>query len=89
MALGAQAGDVVGMIFRQGFLQLAIGMTIGLTVAFFMSRLVAMLLVDVKPHDPLVFGSVIGVLAAAGMLACFVPARRATRVDPLTALRAE
>ena len=89
MALGAQAGDVIGMIFRQGFLQLAVGMTIGLTVAFFMSRLVAMLLVEVKPHDPLVFGSVIAVLAAAGMLACFVPARRATRVDPLTALRAE
>ena len=89
MALGARAPDVVRMVFRQGLLQLTIGMTMGLALALGVSRLLSMMLFDVQPRDPVVFGAVAGVLTIAGLLACLVPARRAARVDPLVALRAE
>jgi ABC-type antimicrobial peptide transport system permease subunit len=89
MALGAQGGDVVTMIFRQGALQLTLGMVIGLALALGVSQLVRILLFDVQPRDPMIFGGVTAVLIATGMLACLLPARRATRVDPLVALRAE
>jgi putative ABC transport system permease protein len=89
MALGAQSGDVVRMIFRQGAVQLAIGMTLGLAMATGISRLLTVILFDVQPRDPVIFGGVAAVLAAVGLLACFVPASRATRVDPLMALRSE
>ena len=89
MALGAQGGDVVRMVFRQGLLQLLVGMTVGLALALGVSRLLSVILFDVQPRDPFVFGSVVGVLTLAGMLACLLPARRATRVDPLVALRSE
>jgi putative ABC transport system permease protein len=89
MALGARAGDVVRMVFRQGLVQLAAGMTVGLLLALGVSRVMSVLLFDVQPRDPLVFGSVVVVLTTAGLLACLLPARRATRVDPLVALRSE
>jgi predicted permease len=89
MALGAQAGDVVRMIFRQGLLQLGVGMVAGLALATGISQLLKIILFQVQPRDPSIFGAVAATLIAVGLLACFLPARRATRVDPLVALRAE
>jgi len=89
MALGAQARNVVGMIFRQGIVQLAVGMVLGLALAFGVARLLSAILFQVQPRDPVIFGGVAAVLVAVGMLACLVPARRETLVDPLVALRAD
>jgi ABC-type antimicrobial peptide transport system permease subunit len=89
MALGARSGDVVRMIFRQGAMQLAVGMTVGIAVALGMSQLLQMLLLDVNPRDPMIYSGVVFTLVATGLLACLIPARRATKVDPLTALRSE
>ena len=89
MALGAQPRSVVGLIMRQGLLQLGIGMTAGLLFAAGVANLVKMVLFDVQPRDPMVFGGVALTLIVTGIVANFVPAKRATRVDPLIALRAE
>ena len=89
MALGAQARDVIRMIFGQGAWQLGVGLVLGLGLAYGVANLLTIILFDVQPRDPSIFGSVVVVLAAAGMAACMVPARRATRVDPLVALRAD
>ena len=89
MALGARSGDVVRMIFRQGAMQLAGGMTVGIAVALGMSQLLQMLLLDVNPRDPVIYSGVVFTLVTTGLLACLIPARRATKVDPLTALRSE
>jgi len=89
MALGAQARNVVGMIFRQGIVQLAVGMVLGLALAFGVARLLSAILFQVQPRDPVIFGGVAALLVAVGMLACLVPARRATLVDPLVALRTD
>lgn len=89
MALGAQGGDVIRMIFGQGAWQLGIGLVLGLGLAAGVAQFLTIILFDVQPRDPAIFASVVLVLAIAGMVACLVPARRATRVDPLVALRAE
>jgi putative ABC transport system permease protein len=89
MALGAQPGGVVRMILRQGLIQLAIGVLIGTLGAFFLSGLLEMLLFEVAPTDPVVFGGTLAVLIASGVAASLIPARRATRVDPMVALRYE
>jgi putative ABC transport system permease protein len=89
LALGAQAGNVIRMIFGQGLTQLAIGMTLGLALAFGIARLLRVILFQVQPRDPVIFGGVVAVLLGVGLLACFVPARRATAIDPLVALRAD
>jgi putative ABC transport system permease protein len=89
MALGAEAMRLVRMIIRQGAVQLAVGMAIGLAAALGVSSLMSVILFDVQPHDSLVFGGVAATLAVAGILASALPAFRATRVDPLTALRTE
>jgi len=87
MALGAKSGDVVRLIFGQGMMQLGIGLALGLALAAGVSRLLSMILFDVQPRDPVIFGGVVAVLATAGLLACFIPAKRATGVDPMIALR--
>jgi putative ABC transport system permease protein len=89
MALGAQGRDVVRMIFGQGLIQLGVGMTVGLAFAFGISQLMKVVLFQVEPRDPTIFGGVAAVLVAVGLMACFVPASRATRVDPLVALRSD
>ncbi|HEY9229593.1 MAG TPA: FtsX-like permease family protein, partial [Gemmatimonadaceae bacterium] len=89
MALGAQGRDVVRMIFGQGALQLGVGMTAGLAFALGISQLLKVVLFQVQPRDPAVFGGVAAVLVGVGLLACFVPAKRATLVDPLVALRSD
>lgn len=89
MALGASPGDVVRLIFRQGAWQLGIGLAVGLVLAAGISRLMSVVLFDVQPLDAMVFGGVAAVLAVSGALACLIPARRATTVDPAVAMRSE
>jgi putative ABC transport system permease protein len=87
MALGAQKGNVLGMIVRQGSVQLAIGLGIGLVIAFLGSRLLGDILFEVKPNDPLTFVGVCLALTSIALTACLIPAQRASRVDPLVSIR--
>jgi predicted permease len=89
MALGADGRRVSWMILRRGLVQLALGLTLGLAGAFALSRVIAALLIQVSPTDPATFIGISVFLSAVAIAACILPARRATRVDPLIALRAE
>lgn len=89
MALGASAGTIQRMILRQGMKLVMTGVALGLASALPLSRLIASLLFGVSASDPLTFGSIALSLLAIALLACWIPARRATRVDPLIALRYE
>ena len=89
MALGAQGGDVIRMIFRQGALQVGIGMVLGLGLAAGVAQLMRIILFQVEPRDPVIFSSVVVVLSSVALVACLLPARRATRIDPLVALRGD
>src|SRR5581483_2807835 len=89
MALGAQGKDVLAMIVRQGMTLAATGIAIGLVVSFGMSRVMAGLLYKVSPTDMVTFIGISFLLALTAFLACFVPARRATKVDQLSSLRYE
>jgi ABC-type antimicrobial peptide transport system permease subunit len=89
MALGAQARSVVRLVLRQGSAQLAVGVFLGLGFAAVLSRGLATMLFGVKPWDPAVFAVVVATLSLSGVAACLIPARRATRVDPIDALRYE
>jgi predicted permease len=89
MALGAESGQVLAMVVRQGAALAGVGVILGLVLAFGLTRLMSAVLVDVSPADPITYGGVaIGLLFTA-LLASFLPARRAARVDPVVALRAE
>ena len=89
MALGAQRLHVLRLVFSQGFVLLIIGTVIGLGGAFALTRLLRTLLFQITPTDPLTYAGVVGLLIVVAFLACYVPARRATKVDPLVALRYE
>ena len=89
VALGATPGRVIRLIMRQGFKQLAIGMTIGIALAMGLARMISLLLYDVGAADPAVFLGIAAVLMGTGLFASFLPALRATRVDPTVAMRAE
>jgi len=89
MALGASTRDVLKLIIRNGLSLVIVGVAIGLVGAFALTRLMATLLFGVTPTDALTIGVVSGVLVGVALLACFIPARRATKVDPLVALRYE
>jgi putative ABC transport system permease protein len=89
MALGAQAGDVLALIVRQGMRPALLGLLAGVLVAAAMTRFMRNLLFQVSAIDPFVFGTVAFVLTLVAALACLIPARRATRVDPAVALRSE
>ena len=87
MALGAERRNVLLMILRQGAWQIAAGLALGLGLAALLSRGLGLLLFGVRPWDPAVFAAVVLALAAAGALASFIPAQRATRIAPVDALR--
>jgi putative ABC transport system permease protein len=89
MALGAHAEHVVRLIMRQGVVQLAIGLVLGLAGALAVTSLLTGFLFGVSPRDPLTFIAIVVVLVVTGLVASLVPARRATRVDPLVAIRYE
>jgi len=89
MALGAQHRDVMRLILGQGGRMAAIGIVIGCVAALALMPLLNSLLFDVKPTDPLTFLVVAGLLGVIALLACYLPARKAMRIDPLVALRYE
>jgi putative ABC transport system permease protein len=89
MALGAQMGNVIKLIMKSGLLLAAVGVALGLAGAFVVTRLMTSLLFAVEPTDKATFAIVSGCLLLISLLACYIPARRATKVDPLVALRYE
>ena len=89
MALGAGGGDMLKLVLGQGMVLTSIGAVLGLAAAFGLTRLLASLLFGVKATDPLTYVGVALTLSAVGMAACFIPALRATKIDPVIALRCE
>jgi putative ABC transport system permease protein len=89
MALGATRKEVLRMVLRLGAKIAFIGVAIGLAVSIGLARLMSSLLFSVSPNDPLTLAGVAFVLIVVAMLACYIPARRATKVDPMVALRYE
>jgi ABC-type antimicrobial peptide transport system permease subunit len=89
LALGAQAGEIRRMVVTQGMALAVVGLAIGLGAAFGLARLITTFLFGVTERDPLVFAGVPALLAGVALLAVWLPARRASRVDPLVALRYE
>jgi len=89
LALGAQTKDVLSLIIKQGLQLILLGLAIGLLVAVALMKIISGLLFGVTTKDPFTFVAVAVVLTFIALLACYVPARRATRVDPLEALRYE
>ena len=89
MVLGAQTGDVLGLVMKQGAGMVAVGLVAGLVTAFALTRLMASLLFAIAPTDAVTFASVTAVLGVVALLACYIPARRATEVDPMQTLRYE
>ena len=89
IALGARKSDVLRLVARQGLTLVAIGLLIGLIAALLLTRLMESLLYDVSATDPLTFIVIASLLAFVALLAALVPARRATKVDPMIALRCE
>jgi len=89
LALGAQGGDVLQLVLRQGTKLALVGVAIGIGAALGLTRLMTNLLFGVTAHDPLTFVAVAGLLILVALFACYIPARRATLVDPIVALRYE
>ena len=89
MVLGAQGGDVLGLVMKQGAGMVAFGIAVGLATAFALTRLMASLLFGVTATDIPTFVSVTIILFGVALAACYIPARRATRVDPIQTLRYE
>jgi putative ABC transport system permease protein len=89
LALGAQPGDVRRMVVREGMTLGLAGIAAGLAGAVALSHLLTALLFGIRPRDPATFGAVAAILIAIALAACYIPARRATRIDPVVALRDE
>jgi predicted lysophospholipase L1 biosynthesis ABC-type transport system permease subunit len=89
MALGAARGDVWRLVLRQASVLVAIGIVVGTAASWALTRMISTMLFEVTATDPVTYGSVVAGLSIVALLACQLPAMRATRVDPLIALRAE
>jgi ABC-type antimicrobial peptide transport system permease subunit len=89
MAIGAQHGDVLRLVLGEGMKLAAAGIGVGLLAALWLARYVSTLLFGVTPFDAVSYSATVAILLTVTVLACYVPARRATTVDPLVALRAE
>jgi putative ABC transport system permease protein len=89
MALGAQRRDVLALVLGRALLVTGVGLALGIGCALGLTRLIAILLYGVEPNDPLTFVIVASTLAFVALAACYIPARRATRIDAVTALRSE
>jgi putative ABC transport system permease protein len=89
VALGASRGDVAGMVMSQGMAMTAAGLLFGLAGAWVVTRYMSGLLYGIAPRDPATFGVAAGMLGVVALAACYLPARRAMRVDPMVALRHE
>jgi ABC-type antimicrobial peptide transport system permease subunit len=87
MTMGAQPGDVLRLVLKEGLLQAAIGLALGIGAAVLLVRSFRTMLYQVSPTDPLTLAGVVVLLLLTALLACYVPARRAMRVDPVAALR--
>src|SRR5438477_4384001 len=88
-ALGAAARDVIGLVMKEGLRLAVVGLVVGLALSFAVTRLMQRLLFEVSPRDPLLYSGVALFICSVAALACFVPALRATRIDPMQALRTE
>jgi putative ABC transport system permease protein len=89
MALGASRADVLGLVLRRGMLMVAAGLVTGLGAALALGKVVQSLLFNTSPRDPLTLAAIVLLLVAVSFIACLLPARRATKVDPMVALRSE
>jgi putative ABC transport system permease protein len=89
IAIGARPSDVLWLVFRQGLRLAVAGSVAGIVAAAFLARMAAPLLFGIRPYDPITLTTVALGLCLVAAVACYLPARRATRVDPLTALRTE
>jgi ABC-type antimicrobial peptide transport system permease subunit len=89
MALGATRGNVLRMVLGQGFRMTTVGLVAGITASFAMTRLLQTQLFNVKPTDPATMATVTVFIALVAIVACYIPASRATRVDPMVVLRDE
>ena len=89
MALGARSGQVLSLVAGQGIRLVGLGLAVGLAGALAATRLLRGQLFEIGTTDPVTFAAILGVLAAVGVLASYLPARRALKVDPMTSLRSE